>query len=479
MEKVKSYIYFSENEVYDEADFNNAVSIAKAFSEEIILFGKISKELERNKHFKNSLLKTYIQSNKENKLEVLDSLDLERNIIIIVMKSVDEINDYVNTRAKNSGNKLILNWSIISSKSMRFSILENQHSISEHIPTDTASWTRSLISKYSREYILDSLEKTENNASILIGEVILDEYIYCEPLGKVSKEPIIAFLKQESIIQLGGVLAIAKHISGLGSRTFLISESDQTHRDSIEKSLSFYSDIEYEFLRIDKNIIKTRYVDRLSKNRVFETYQMERKITSAFADFLELQINEIKEKYSNIIVMDYGHSLMTKRIIEFLLGCGLPLSVNTQSNAGNFGINSIRKYIGASKVFLNGSELNKENFLFRDSLNQQIEDLSKLINCDESYVTNGSNGIVSWTKYSGVEVSPAFAPIILDRVGAGDAALAAISTLRNSSVEVDISLFYGNIAGAMLVSSLGNQVSISKDRLLFEANRIFRTLGTY
>jgi len=475
-----SYIYITDNAVFEDYDFFNAVLIAKAFSKNITVFGEISEELlVKISEAKISKLQVYNQIDRNNKYEALDYLDLNHKVIVTVMGSITEINDYVSSRAINYNVKPILNWSIMSSKNVNLIVSENESSVSEHIPADTSAWISSLVKSYGEKYILDSLAKAKENSSILIGEVILDEYVYCDPLGKVSKEPLIAFLKQESVIQLGGVLAIAKHIAGLGCSTFLISESDQTHRGLIEKSLSLYNNLNYRFSTINKNIIKTRYVDKLSKTRVFETYVMESNEEDLFYDFLKNQVNEIKEKYTNIIVMDYGHSLITGKTIEFLLGCGLPLSVNTQSNAGNFGINSIRKYLGASKIFLNGSELNRENFGLSGDLNRQVVDLSKVINCEESYVTHGANGIVAWGRHSGVVRAPAFTPIIVDRVGAGDAALAAISTLRNSKVEVDISLFYGNIAGAMVISSLGNQVSLSKDKLLDQANRVFKRLNNY
>ena len=49
----------------------------------------------------------------------------------------------------------------------------------------------------------------------------------------------------------------------------------------------------------------------------------------------------------------------------------------------------------------------------------------------------------------------------MDRTGAGDALLAMTALLRKSGVPREIAAFYGNIAGALLISSMGNETSLT------------------
>ena len=46
---------------------------------------------------------------------------------------------------------------------------------------------------------------------LILGEIIIDKYTYCEPLGKSGKDPIMMFAKGKDEIFLGGVGAIANH----------------------------------------------------------------------------------------------------------------------------------------------------------------------------------------------------------------------------------------------------------------------------
>ena len=123
-------------------------------------------------------------------------------------------------------------------------------------------------------------------------------------------------------------------------------------------------------------------------------------------------------------------------------------------------------------VFLNGSEVQVEMRNKILNLEKIVIDLGKKLNCKELYVTNGSAGIISWSKDKGIIVSPTFAPTIIDRTGAGDALLAAVSSLRMSNIPIEIATFFGNIAGSLLVGVMGNERAITAVDLQFEAERI-------
>ena len=107
-------------------------------------------------------------------------------------------------------------------------------------------------------------------------------------------------------------------------------------------------------------------------------------------------------------------------------------------------------------------------------LEKIVTELGSKLNCKELYVTNGSAGIISWSKDKGIIVSPTFAPTIIDRTGAGDAVLAAVSSLRMSNIPIEVATFFGNIAGSLLVGVMGNEKTITLSDLQFEAERIIR-----
>ena len=158
-------------------------------------------------------------------------------------------------------------------------------------------------------------------------------------------------------------------------------------------------------------------------------------------------VNDEKIDFNHLVVMDYGHNFFDHEASSDYINFGVPVSVNTQSNAGNRGFNPISNYMNADIVFLNGSEVQVEMRNKISKLEKIITDLALKLKCKELYVTNGSSGIISWSKDLGIITSPTFAPTIIDRTGAGDALLAAVSSLRMNNVPIEIATFFGNIAG--------------------------------
>ena len=58
---------------------------------------------------------------------------------------------------------------------------------------------------------------------LVIGETILDEYIFCEAIGKSGKEPILVLKEIEKKIYLGGILSIANNLSQFSNNVSVIS----------------------------------------------------------------------------------------------------------------------------------------------------------------------------------------------------------------------------------------------------------------
>ena len=71
---------------------------------------------------------------------------------------------------------------------------------------------------------LKELIATFNTCNVLvIGELIMDEYIYCEPLGMSQEDPTIVVSPFDSKMFVGGVGIVAAHLVGLGAQATFIS----------------------------------------------------------------------------------------------------------------------------------------------------------------------------------------------------------------------------------------------------------------
>lgn len=470
-------IFVDSNSAIEVDELFNAYSICKSVTKTPILLRdsqvKLPSQLARL--IRSGDLHESITSalKSSNPMESLNSVPLDSDVLIVSTGQTQTIGNYLFGRMMTEQVDSH-SWNVISSKYMRSLFVEKQRSLGEFIPTDTQIYVQSLLQRFGKGSILNALEGLEKLSVLLIGEAIFDDYILCDSLGKVSKDPLVAFWKRQHLRQFGGVLATAKHFCGLGCHTQVLSEMKENSIQSVRADLAHLKNLQISLLPGDLEIIKTRFVDRASNQRIFETYEMPSTYSNLrFIEFLEKALQE--SSFSrDIIIMDYGHGLIDQSLIDGLIRRGFSLTVNTQSNAGNRGFNSVARYAGAKRVFLNGSELQLEVRKKDIDVDSVVLELAQKLLIDEFFVTNGALGITGWTRDFGSVTAPAFAPIILDRIGAGDATLATIAALRSVDVHPEIALFYGNIAGAILVSSLGNEVSISTQTLREQSDRILR-----
>ena len=71
---------------------------------------------------------------------------------------------------------------------------------------------RNIKKKNDHVSISEKFKKLKKLKILVIGEIILDKYTDCEPLGKSGKDPIMMFKKNDSKIIMGGSGAIANNL---------------------------------------------------------------------------------------------------------------------------------------------------------------------------------------------------------------------------------------------------------------------------
>jgi sugar/nucleoside kinase (ribokinase family) len=99
------------------------------------------------------------------------------------------------------------------------------------------------------------------------------------------------------------------------------------------------------------------------------------------------------------------------------------LAVNTQSNAGNRGFNTISKYPRADYVCLASHEIALETKSYKGDYRDMVLKLSDKLQCERIIITMGSSGSLCYGGEEGFTEVPAFASRVVDRIGAGDSVL--------------------------------------------------------
>ena len=318
-------------------------------------------------------------------------------------------------------------------------------------------------------YISSLIDKIQKLRIMIIGDSILDEYIYTDTLGKSAKESILATLKKNEEIFAGGSIAAANNISDFCKKVFLVTSLGSKSKDQenyIKSQLS--SKIKLCSISLKNRPItkKTRFIDSSYMRKMFEVYDMDDSpIKKKEENKIILEIKKNLPNIDLIIVTDFGHGLLSNEIINEISKSKKFLAINAQTNSANRGYNLITKYKNADYICIDEPEFRLAMHDKNTSLKKLLLNSKNLPNSKVFIVTTGKDGCLIKTKKEIIEI-PAFTNTVVDTIGAGDAffVISSLFAYLNSSL-VDIG-FIGNVSGALKVNILGHSSSIKKTQLL-------------
>jgi bifunctional ADP-heptose synthase (sugar kinase/adenylyltransferase) len=333
---------------------------------------------------------------------------------------------------------------------------------------EVEEWLKVFRERYSVDDVIRHLENLAQLKVLVVGEAIIDEYTFCDGLGKSSKDPILSFLYRWTESQAGGSLAVANHLAGFCRQVGLITFLGEFERREGFVRRALRPNVQPHFLTRygAPTIHKRRFVDTHTNAKMFELYVMDDKPLDRKGEKALLKTLVDVNEYDLVVAMDYGHGMITPATIELLCRRSSFLTVNTQANAGNRGFNTISKYPRADYVCLAGHEVALETRMQYSQWRDRVLEVIKRIDCPRFTVTQGKDGMLHYDRDDGFVEVPAFATHVTDRVGAGDAVLAVTSLLVKQKTPWDIVGFLGNLAGAQAVADLGNRVAVSKETII-------------
>jgi len=387
-------------------------------------------------------------------------------------KNSKDITDNLNKERKavlKCGGRIVYTTGITFSSSSIINKIDNKFNNDQNL------FLKQIKNKYSFIYIEKVINKISNLSVNIFGEIIIDQYISCEPIGISGKDPFLVFNKKAEKRYPGGSFAIAKNVSDFSKKTNLISIfSKKIIKDYLTKNKNKNLFLDLVFNKKGTDILKNRYLDINTNTKLFGLYSLNQDQISNVLEkkILKLLINRKKNNY--FIISDYGHGLISKKISDFISKNRFNYTINSQINSSNRGFHSLFKYQNPKAVVINQSELVYE---FKDKISSTEEliiKLQKSLNAEVVVVTTGISGAISYSKKEGFNYCPAFSEKILDKVGAGDALLSIFSLCKFVGLQNDLSLFISSLSAGYQVSVVNNSSFLKKNQLLKQINHILK-----
>lgn len=332
-----------------------------------------------------------------------------------------------------------------------------------------------FISNFSNKNLdLMNLIKRLSKINVLtLGEFIIDEYIFCEVLGKASKDNMLTYKKNVSSFNIGGVGAIAKNISNFVKNINLISFVGDKDTNNYDKYFKKNTKSIFLKKKSSPTIKKTRYLDKNS-SKLIGIYDLEDRILNNMEEKQILtKVKKILNLNDLLIISDYGHGIFTPKISKFISNSKIFKSATIQLNSSNIFTQDIHKFKNLDLLVINENELR----LFVKDKNSELSALTKNL-CNELniktlVVTRGESGCFFYNKIKKINiVCPAFSVKTVDKVGAGDTLLSFLSIFLYLKVDFHFSLFFASYLASKNINNYANSYE-------FKVNDLFKEIAHY
>lgn len=312
------------------------------------------------------------------------------------------------------------------------------------------------------------VDKIEQSRVLLVGDIMLDSFIY-GAVDRISPEAPIAVIKTEKEKKmLGGAGNVLANLCAMGCQTDIIGliGTDLAGQEIMQYVPECGSSIDSLIEDSDRpTILKTRYI---SQNQ--QLLRVDQEEIKPLSNKIEKDILSKAEKLmanANILILsDYGKGVLTPDIVKGLIKIAnknkIPVIVDPKGK--DFSI-----YKGASIVTPNRKELSEATDRMNTKTDEEVvaaaQFLIKQSGIENVIVTRSEDGIsVISKKEKPIHISTT-AREVFDVSGAGDTVVAALAASLTAGSSLPEAAEIANIAGGLAVAKLGTAI-ITKDELV-------------
>ena len=293
-----------------------------------------------------------------------------------------------------------------------------------------------------------------NPLHIIVGDLILDRFVYGETNRIAAEAPILVLDVTSEEEVLGGAYNVAANLCSLGHMCLFLSVVGADFR-TIEDNpyIGFHALCQtklYSEQRLTSK--KTRLIANYKRSYLLRVDREERiPIERASEDKIISDVKSCIFSVESLIIVDYKKGVITERLSKELISIAkkhsVPVFVDTKSDR-------LDQFKGAFLIKPNSYEF--EKIRLRYAPNQSFESAcrSTLQQIDLAclVITQGDSGMSLFTDAHGLEEFPAVPVDNPELSGAGDCALAAIIYCLASGKELREACIKANFAAGRMVA---------------------------
>ena len=309
---------------------------------------------------------------------------------------------------------------------------------------------------FDKEYFQTKLNAIR---CLIVGDVMLDYYIYGETTRISPEAPIPIVDVKKTKEMLGGGANVSANIRNMGCSTYLSGVIGGDSDGQIVQNLLEKKQIEFHGI-ISEERITSKKSRVISKGQQIVRFDQEEKKSIGFdeEECLLKQVDTIISQINLVVISDYAKGVCTDRVCQEII-----------SKAKQSGINVIvdpkgqnwNRYTGAYIITPNWKEFKEQvgNVDLEDEalIRKKALELIERYQIENLLITRAERGMTLVTKKEFVTI-PAIAREVVDVSGAGDTVVATLAALLGCGYNLKDAVYWSNIAGGIAVEKIGTSV---------------------
>ncbi|WP_376967301.1 PfkB family carbohydrate kinase (plasmid) [Azospirillum sp. A26] len=305
---------------------------------------------------------------------------------------------------------------------------------------------------------------------LVVGDLIVDEYIACDPLGMSQEDPTIVVTPVDTQSFIGGAGIVAAHAGGLGADvSFVTVVGGDPTADFALAELSAAGVTAVFFTDSTRPTTRKQRFRAAGKTLLRVNHLRQHAVDHDIADAIKRAVLDRLDGVDLLLFADFNYGCLPQPVVDAITAAavarGIVIAADSQASSQ---LSDISRFKNTNLVTPTEREARLALRDFESGLPIISERLQQQANAQNVLITLGGEGVLVWARKNGeagTERLPAFNTNPRDVAGAGDSLFTCTALALCAGADIWTSSYLGSIAAALQVGRIGNTPLTSAELL--------------